>query len=481
MNFFKIDEMAAGGSTGAGSIAAAPGRFNGAPERRDIRGGEQQWRAGVEKDRTDRAQIAKTREQLEKAKRLKQERKPTFRSFVGRLVSKMSESADLDITGITSQLKGLENKNNYDARNTVTYGVEDDDGNLMKVTVKSEDAKSFENRLSLELGEVENNKIYGYQNSGISLAEVLYNLKDEFNIVDVEFPEIPSDIIYNAGKASLGEQTPPMDQNADMGGNPEEGGMEDMGGDMPPGDAGGDAGMPPANGDMEGMPPEEGEEEFDDQGEEFSGDMGGENDFKSLFQELVGLMTANAEAEKAKADAEAEKARALQAEYTSKAANHEVSRQEELIRMEAEVDQQKKREKEAKKYADLAKYRVNQNRGSGAMNFEGYTSFLDAVINEDMGLDSDLESENSVRNAMRQAKEKYQLLATDDDATRQYKQRAFQAVNNQLQAKLKQIRDKKIFDQAERNAAIQQAQKDKAAQQQQQGQPGQITSQIPTR
>jgi hypothetical protein len=42
------------------------------------------------------------------------------------------------------------------------------------------------------------------------------------------------------------------------------------------------------------------------------------------------LMTAQAEKEKAVADAEAEKARALQAEYSAKAANHEIGRQEEL-------------------------------------------------------------------------------------------------------------------------------------------------------
>jgi hypothetical protein len=449
MIFYRINEMAAAGSTGAGSIAANPSAGG-----RD-RHGEHEWRAGARDDRAQRNRDIITRQQLEKAKRLKAQ-KPKFRNFVSRLFSRNTSlgEAALDVAGITSQLKGLENKNNYDQRNTVTYGVEDDEGNLMKVTVKSEDAKSFENRLALELGEVENNKIYGFQNSGVSLAEVLYTLKDEFNIVDVEFPEIPSDIVYNADKASLGEQSP--DPNGDPNADPS------LGGDNPDqlGDDFGEPGNAPpmgAGGDDQGMddPDAMGSDDMGamDQGEDFVEDDGGD-DFKSLFKELVQLMTAQAEKEKAVADAEAEKARALQAEYTSKAANHEVSRQEELIRMQAEVDQQKKKEKEAKKYADLAKYRVNKDRGSTGMNFEGFTSPLSAVLAEDAELDGDLDTESNVRKEMSMAKQKYAPLPTDDVDTKNYKQQAYQSVMNQLQDKLKQIRSKQLYDQKQRQAQL---------------------------
>jgi hypothetical protein len=467
MKFYRIDEMAMG-STGAGSIAAAPGRFNGGSERRDIRGGEQEWRANAPRDRAEAIKIAQAKAQLAKAKALKQAQRPKFRDFVGKLFSRNVSEA-MDVAGVTSQLKGLENKNNFDNRNTVTYGVEDDEGNLMKVTVKSEDAKSFENRLALELGEIEDHKISGYQNSGISLAEVLYNMKDEFNIVDVEFPEIPSDIVYNADKASLGEQIP--DPNASMGGmdGGMSGGPDDMGGmddeqdGMPPAGGPDDMGGPPMPGpDGENPEGDDGmgmDDENMDQGEDFAEDEGGD-DFKTMFNQLMQLMTAQAEKEKAIADAEAEKARALQAEYSAKAANHEVSRQEELVRMQAEMDAQKKKEKEAKQYADIAKYRVNRDKGSSGVNFEGYSSFIGTALYEDMGtIDGDLDTENAVRREIQQARIKYQITPTDDDPTKAYKAKAWQTVNAQLQSKLAQIRAKAVFDQKEKQATIAAAQK----------------------
>lgn len=461
--FYRIDEMALG-ATGSGSIAAVMSRFGEDSTRGRVRHGETEWRNSVKKNSEEERRIANARAEIEKAKRLKAAQKPRLGDFVRRLISRKGISEAMDIAGITSQLKGLENKNNYDNRNTVTYGVEDDEGNLMKVTVKAEDAKSFENRLALELGEVENNKIYGYQNSGISLAEVLYNLKDEFTIVDVEFPEIPSDIIYNADKASLGEQTP--DPNIDSDQNQE----QDQFG---PDDEFGTSGQPPMsgpddlNGGMEEQPVEGGDEFGDedfDQGEDFI-EGGDEDEFKTMFNQLIQLMTAQAEKEKAVADAEAEKARALQAEYSAKAANHEITRQEELVRMQAEVDAQKKKEKDAKQMADIAKYRVNRDKGANAMNFESTGSFLKAVLGEDVQLDGDLDNENMVRRELLLARQKYQALPTDDEPTKAYKQQAMQQVSNQLQAKLRQIRAKATYNQREKQLAAKNAQ-----QQQQQNQ-----------
>lgn len=475
--FYKINEMAIG-ATGSGSIAAVPSRFNGgdAPQRRELRGGEGQWRRQGIANRQEREnfnapspeQIAKTKAQIEKAKQLKAEKTPRFKNFVSRLITRKGVKESIDVAGITSQLKGLENKNNFDNRNTVTYGVEDDEGNLMKVTVKSEDAKSFENRLALELGEIENNKIYGYQNSGISLAEVLYNLKDEFNIVDVEFPEIPSDIIYNADKASLGEQTPDPTGMENNQMDKDENGQPINGDDQTQNDMGN---IPMSNSNEE-MPDDLDNEDMD-QGQDFVEDEG-DNDFKTMFNQLMQLMTAQAEKEKAIADAEAEKARALQAEYSAKAANHEITRQEELVRMQAEIDAQKKKEKDAKQLASIAKYRVNKDKGAGAMNFESTGSFLkDYIINEYVDIDSDLEDENTIRKQLIQARMKYKIDPNDDAAMKAYKSQAMQAVNNQLNDKLRQIKAKNILNQKEKTLAQQQAQKNQQTQQNQQMQQNQ--------
>lgn len=63
---------------------------------------------------------------------------------------------------------------------TSTFGLQDADGKVVKVTVKRDQAQEFESRLNSMLADVENPK---------EIAEVLFMLKKDYDIVDVEWSE----------------------------------------------------------------------------------------------------------------------------------------------------------------------------------------------------------------------------------------------------------------------------------------------------
>lgn len=424
--------------TGSGSIAAVP-MGSGSMMRRD-KVADREWVSDIQKRKEtqkptlsndNNARHLKTQEQLQKAKELLAKRKKIgFKDFAKRLFnSRINE--DFDMNNIVSRLKGLEARNAPNRTETTTYGVEDESGNIMKITVKNDQAKNFEARLALEMGEMENGKLNGFQNINISLAELLFNLKNEFEIVDVEFPEIPSDVIYNADKASYGMNTNsnlPVNNNSN--------------------NEFADSELDDGNNDFTGEPDfdleqaDELDDDFSDAEnvEDFEDVEIEDNPEESLYKELIKMLTKQAEANKAEAEAEAEKARAMQAEYSARSANIELSRQEELARMEAEIDRKKNKEKEIKKMADLAKYRVQSNMPA----FEGYTTLMKDVMvhlfNEEDSTIGNIETEQMVRNQMTAVKTRYAVLPTDDPATANYKRQMLATSIAELNAKMKKAR-----------------------------------------
>lgn len=269
---------------------------------------------------------------------------------------KISVNEDVSLDQIYSKMSGIENSSRREEDNSVTYGVEDDNGNLMKITVRRDQGEDFEVALAQELGEVEAYKMTGKGGYGrdVSMAEVLFNLKQKFDIIDVEFPEIPKDKVYNADKVSDPSE---LDADFDVGDND-----FDIEGDD---EDGSDMDMPDEEQDEEDMDFDaEGEEDMDaDIGDELGQE---EPDEESMLKQIVKMMSADAEAKKAQHEAEAEKYRAMQAEYTMKAAKQEMHKQEELLQMEEEKEKQKEKEEEAKKLADLARFKLRGAVTEGA-------------------------------------------------------------------------------------------------------------------
>ena len=54
-----------------------------------------------------------------------------------------SSDPSFDASGVVSKLKGLENKEKQDYRDTVSFGLEDDNGGLVRVSVRTEQAQDF--------------------------------------------------------------------------------------------------------------------------------------------------------------------------------------------------------------------------------------------------------------------------------------------------------------------------------------------------
>lgn len=457
-----VKEMAI---TSANSIAANPGGSSEPIRRRDIKGNQvSDWKASSKQDRADRAKMhvnPEAQQKLELA-RQKMKKKKSVRAKLMRLLG-LGESQNYDMNDVSSRLKDID-KAAEGGDDTVTYGVEDDEGNLMKITVRSDQASDFEERLSKEIhdnAEFSNeiNDISG-KKPDKSMAEVLFRLKDEFDIVDVEFPEIPKNAVYKTaggmetntddglGKTDLendldyendigmGDLDQVDDLGADTGdvGDPLDGDLGDMGDEDTLGYDGEDS-----DGDNLGV-----DDEFtdDESVSDFSNPEKTPESPEGLLQQVLKMLTKDAEAKQAQAEAEAEKARAEQAEYAAKAANASIQQQTELLSMEEKVKRQKDKEKEAKKIADLAKYRVQQTNGIATESHDIKVKVYKQLLKEF----DELDSPNLLVRQRGMLNIKYKILPTDDPATQKYKRDAKRAAMRELQAKLMAAKSKQAYD-----------------------------------
>ncbi|QDJ96503.1 hypothetical protein Xoosp13_317 [Xanthomonas phage Xoo-sp13] len=419
MNKQKLNETAIGGAVAAGNIAVrTDGPGLGAKERTRLQSFLKDFHGRV-------------------ANRLKT-------SHVTPFPIRVNEAFDMQ--DVLSRLSGIEGKS-VEARNHTTYGVEDSEGNVMKVTVRKDQAEEFEATLGHELADMEAFSATGTEGKEISMAELLYRLKDRFDIIDVEFPKIPTDVVYNADKATksadIGQSNDVVDDsqaNGDaaggMGNDPiAAGGEDDEFGPVASGNApidmnpdgseeGGEEGGDPlaAGGADLGGAPEDDLSADADGVEDFAEPEASSSD--SILDKVLSMFKAQAAAQQAQAEAEAERYRAQQAEFSARAAVASSKEQEELASMELAMEKQKDTEKQAKKLADIAKFRVSQASGIREGE-EGETVAM-------------------VRRQMAQLPAKWAILPTDDVDTRNYKNAQKQNQMRELQARMRTARTREI-------------------------------------
>lgn len=222
-----------------------------------------------------------------------------------------------DDSQVLAKLKGLEKKNEVDRGDTVTFGLEDDNGGLVRVAVKSEQANDFERALQSLLANVDDDT-----GQTPEIAEILFKLKDHFDIVDVSWPEVQEDE----------EQQQSLEQD-DIG---------DVGEELPADDMGElDAEMP--------------------------ADPGVES-VQGLLQQVIDMMKADAEARKAEALAREAEAKTKQAAAIADQTMARVRQEEEYLDMEAHEKARKEEEKEAKRLARLARWKHETSQGSAGQS-----------------------------------------------------------------------------------------------------------------
>lgn len=459
MKILDIQEDGSQSFAGSAGIAAAPARGP-SITRRPIRNGDHDWHNSIQKQQDDNPHAARHEELRARGianSKTAKEKLTRQRSFLGRLKQFFADkqrgnfriSESFDMNDVISKLSDLEGVNKA-GESVVSYGVEDDNGNMMKVTVRADQAEEFEDRLANELADAARRQDVTGGKTGFSMAELLYNLNDEFDIVDVVFPQIPTDAVYNADKVQYGVADTASE---DIGGPGEdfavgdfpENAEGDMGGD--PAMAGGpegDVGMQDGTDALAGGP--EGDAQGGGEGDEFFGDdasvedlpeepAAGANPEDNMLTSILKMLTADADSRKAEADARAEESRAKQAEFSAMAAKNSVAQQEEVARMEAEIENSKKQEKDAKRISDLARYRVSKASGYAEGAKPTFGQMLDIVLEFD-----EFDTVASLSRQKSIIAQKYAVTPGDDVDTQQFKRTALSAALREINSKLARVK-----------------------------------------
>jgi hypothetical protein len=230
-----------------------------------------------------------------------------------------------DTTNVIAKLKSLESKEKTDAKDTTTFGLEDDNGGLVRVTIKNDQAADFEKALQAYMSDVEDDEEIP------EIAEMLFDLKDRFDIVDVVWPDVVEDEEQEQGLE--GQPT---------GGDAAAGGEVDLG-------LGGAEGAEGAEGGLDG-----GADLANLGGAEGSEDAGSTKD---LLTQVIDMMKADAEARKAEARAKEAEAKGREAEAMTHQANSKVKQEEQMLDMDSYYKSQKDEGKEAKRLAQLARWK----------------------------------------------------------------------------------------------------------------------------
>ncbi len=431
----------------SGDIAGGRPAMGEMRRRLDHRSGDLSWQRDI-KANTNSHPAVKTPEEIARAKALALKAKQLaarrnsplgrFKDYIARNKARFTISESFELNDVLSRLASLETDSA--TNNVVSFGIEDDQGNMMKVTVKKEQSEDFEAAIAEELATAAQRKEVTGENVDISLPELLVKLNDRFEIVDVEFPTIPRDAVYNADKVQYGmpdsneEDVPSMDDDGlggegGLDGDPGlEGGMDaGLGGDAPMGGEGG------LEGDMggEGNPLQD-----DGSVEDFPEELPpSDSSPESLLQSVLSMLKAEAETRKAEADARAEEARMKQAEYSAMAAKNSVAQQEEVLRMEAEIEDRKRQEKEAKRIADIAKYRVSKTASAfgESMNANSFSSYVTRIVEFE-----EFDTPASVAKQRSLLRMKYAPSPDDDELTARFKRESWINASRELDAKLRQ-------------------------------------------
>lgn len=312
-----ISEMAAGGATTAHAVAGFRGRIGGKASKKQ------------------RKQEDMVRRRL----------KPIGNFFD--VVHVAESEQKFDPAAVASKMAAADKKAK-NLESTKTFGLEDENGNVVRVIVPAEEADDFETALAHTLRGDDDDEDGDLTSdvSSMEIAEVLFKLKDRFTIVDVTWPEIEED-----------EEEDATDANAET--------MDDAGGDEDLED------------DLEGDDDAEGEDgemEADEDGEEF--------DQATALSQVIDLLKSQQDTQAAEFRAREAEAEAKKAEAEREAAMAKVRQEEQILDMETYYKNKKESNKEAKKLAQLAKWKhdmaadgaqdvnaaVEQEEDSGELN-----------------------------------------------------------------------------------------------------------------
>lgn len=314
-----LKETASAGATGGGAVASVAGSLFGArrPARRIVHSGKGKSKIPVIKFHGKPGPLS------------------VKESSLTEFAQAGSQHPSVSPADVISKLTAAEKEQEVGEK-SVPFGLEDSEGNIVKVYIKPDQADDFENRLSMILNDPDEEH---------EIAEILFKIKDDFEIVHVDWgnaiPEDEEEQEKKPAGPAPAQGVPPAEDAAGL-------------------DAGGLPGAEGGDPSAAGLPGAEGDPAATGGGEEMmpAPDMGGgEEKLQSTLDKVIDMLMADAEARKAEAQARAKEASAKEAEAATRIANTKVAAEQEVLDMEAWSKRKKDAEKETRKLAQLAKYR----------------------------------------------------------------------------------------------------------------------------
>lgn len=277
-------------------------------------------------------------------------------------LDQLMQESEQDIHDVMSLVKNAK-ASNEQRQNTRGFALENDDGSIVKVFVREDQADEFEAVISKAL--------YDAADEGIEIPEVLFNLRKHFEIVDVDWGKgsIPEDEEepVKVTEPTKDKELPPSDEPA-IEGNDDEVGGEESGDELLDMDLG----------------------DLGDLGDDADAKDGiGQDDIMGVLSKIMDMLNADAEAKQADANARKAEAEAKIASETNKAASLRAAQEEEVLDMEdfnKNKDEQKKiadtRDKLIKYRHDVKNTTQKQDLGE-SMNHDDKKKFPDATPEEE--------------------------------------------------------------------------------------------------
>ena len=181
MKFHDLFENAGGGAVSASGIAAFPGRMQLGMNTRNISPLSQKIkRSPLQGINTFKWKY------IDSSKKSHIMNKLSFKQFNSKHLEESEGPAGsyYDEQDVISKLKDAEKQAEH-RDNTTGFVLEDEEGGIVKVYVKNEEAQNFETSLAAMMNDS--------ANSDAEIAEILFELRKKFTIVDVEWPTIEED------------------------------------------------------------------------------------------------------------------------------------------------------------------------------------------------------------------------------------------------------------------------------------------------
>lgn len=234
-----------------------------------------------------------------------------------------SEFASKDVIAKLSNSQTSFNKD----KNTTIIGLQDNDGNIIKIFIDASQVADFENTMNKMLSDYENKK---------EIAELVYDLKDLFNIYHIEWPD---DAFYEDEEDTVDPDTiddKEKDKNTTD--------TNDLSNEL--GDFDTDSSEAPDTANSS----------------ELESPNNDDANIKSLLDKVIQMFKIDAEARQADANARAKEAEAREAEWAARAAEAKIKSTEEIMKMEDHFRKQKAIKKEAEQIARMAQYKHETNK-----------------------------------------------------------------------------------------------------------------------